>query len=535
MARCPTISSVSHVVKMPPPPTPVHNPSPALLPVSNSSPRLIVYAQTHHNSSGEPYSLLPLITQNTGVTHIILAALHLNDGPGNITLNDHHPDDSRFANLWGEVRWLQGAGVKVMIMVGGAAKGSWERLSGGQGEVSSAPMFTKEELEWKGRRRRRNSDCSSRQTVNERTSPRPEEQHAVRRLRTPRQALRIWLYKTFVRPRFRRLVLPFYKSFFRALIAQPSQPDVLTPPDQFEAYIKPVIDMIRKYNLSGVDLDIEEEVPLNTPIRTMQRLRQEFGPEFILTLAPTCTALLPYTVPNPNIPLLPYHFSESPVPPGRSPSTLQTLPHLSGFSYPQLLASPQAGHLISWLNAQFYCGWGDASQPTWYDAIIASGWPACKIVFGVVTTERNGSGYVKLGRLREVLRILRARYPDFGGVMGWEYFNAGDGDPSMAGKQAWEWVKALGEVVRSVEIQRPETGVLSAPGSLVQRQPPPASSQGQQGGGHLGIQLPEAQVPWPGEDVQKLVALGFGRAEAIAALNATGGNVEFAAGLLFDQ
>jgi hypothetical protein len=56
--------------------------------------------------------------------------MHLNEGPGNITLNDHRPDDKRFEQLWGEVAWLQGSGVKVLGMLGGAAKGTFERLGG---------------------------------------------------------------------------------------------------------------------------------------------------------------------------------------------------------------------------------------------------------------------------------------------------------------------------------------------------------------------------------------------------------------------
>jgi len=102
---------------------------PKLLPVTQG-PRLIVYHQTIHDHAGNCHSLLPLLTNNTGVTHIIVAAIHLNEGPGNITLNDHTPDDKRFEQLWGEVKWLQGSGVKVLGMLGGAAKGSFERLSG---------------------------------------------------------------------------------------------------------------------------------------------------------------------------------------------------------------------------------------------------------------------------------------------------------------------------------------------------------------------------------------------------------------------
>lgn len=57
-----------------------------LLPL-HQGPKVVVYHQTHHRD-GNPVSILPLITNQTGVTHVIIAAIHLNEGPGNITLND---------------------------------------------------------------------------------------------------------------------------------------------------------------------------------------------------------------------------------------------------------------------------------------------------------------------------------------------------------------------------------------------------------------------------------------------------------------
>lgn len=113
---------------------------PKLLPTSQG-PRLIVYHQTFHDSAGNYHSLLPLLTNNTGITHVIVAAIHLNDGPGNITLNDHKPDDDRYNQLWGEVKWLQGSGVKVLGMLGGAAQGSYERLGGSEENVRP-PLYS---------------------------------------------------------------------------------------------------------------------------------------------------------------------------------------------------------------------------------------------------------------------------------------------------------------------------------------------------------------------------------------------------------
>lgn len=92
--------------------------------------RLVLYQQTHHTKNGEPISLLPLVTKTTGITHLYVAAIHLNDPPGHITLNDDPPNHPKFNQLWSEVKRLQDSGVKVMVMLGGAAQGSFARLSG---------------------------------------------------------------------------------------------------------------------------------------------------------------------------------------------------------------------------------------------------------------------------------------------------------------------------------------------------------------------------------------------------------------------
>ena len=96
----------------------------------SKTPRLILYQQTHHLPDGSNVSLLPLTTNNTGITHLYIAAFHLNDRPGHITLNDNEPSHQKFDVLWTEVRQLQAAGVRVMAMLGGAAKGTYDKFAG---------------------------------------------------------------------------------------------------------------------------------------------------------------------------------------------------------------------------------------------------------------------------------------------------------------------------------------------------------------------------------------------------------------------
>ena len=95
-----------------------------------------MYVQTFHTTSGGRLSLLPLVQQKTQVTHILLAALHVNDSPGDINLNDDNPNSTIWDTVWSEAARLQSQGVKVMMMLGGAAPGSYPRLcSGSNGAI----------------------------------------------------------------------------------------------------------------------------------------------------------------------------------------------------------------------------------------------------------------------------------------------------------------------------------------------------------------------------------------------------------------
>lgn len=174
---------------------------------------------------------------------------------------------------------------------------------------------------------------------------------------------------------------------------------------EFDTYYPVLKNIISTYKLDGVDLDVEEEMSQAGIERLVRSLRADFGPEFQITLAPVASALS-----------------------GGG--------NLSGFDYEELYRN--VGGDISWFNAQFYNGWGDASSTADYDAIINRGViPARKVSLGVLTNSGNGgSGYVDVAGLRSTLTALKDKYTDFGGATGWEYFNAQPAD----GSGPWQWV-----------------------------------------------------------------------------------------------
>ncbi|KAJ2851917.1 hypothetical protein IWW36_000690 [Coemansia brasiliensis] len=282
--------------------------------LKNPLPRLILYYQTHHDRSGNNISILPLAQPGSLVTHVILAAIHINEEPENLTLNDHIPDHPQNKLLWTELALLQASGIKVLGMLGGAAQGSFTRLDGSA--------------------------------------------------------------------------------------------------EQFERYYLPLRDFVRQKNLDGLDLDVEEVMSLQGIIRLVDRLKSDFGEDFIITFAPVAMALLDPTK------------------------------NLSGFSYADLEAA--RGKDIAWYNTQFYCGWGDLSNTYMYDLMVNIGWNPEKIVIGMVTNPENGNGFVPWDVLSPVLATIRRRSQRFGGVMGWEYFNSLPGDMH----EPWEWAKQMTNLLR---------------------------------------------------------------------------------------
>ncbi|KAL8924332.1 MAG: hypothetical protein Q9208_004113 [Pyrenodesmia sp. 3 TL-2023] len=284
-------------------------------PTSPHKPRVILYHQTHYHLS-KYVSLLPLLTEPTSVipiTHLIIAALHLNARPGDITLNDDPPSHPKHDPLWSEVRILQSVGIPVLGMLGGAARGTFARLDG-------------------------DDDAS------------------------------------------------------------------------FEAYYTPLRDVIRAHGFDGLDLDVEEEMSLAGIIRLIDRLALDFGDGFLITLAPVARAL-------------------------------QGREHLSGFDYEAL--EVMRGGKVKWYNVQFYNGWGGLGEGD-YEEILGRGWEVERVVVGMLTNSGNGHGWVDGAEVAKAVRGWREVWPGFGGVMGWEYFNAVAGGEEGRG---WMWAEGMMEAL----------------------------------------------------------------------------------------
>ena len=161
--------------------------------------------------------------------------------------------------------------------------------------------------------------------------------------------------------------------------------------------------------MDGIDLDAENsDCSLDNIVKLIQKLRTDFGKDFIITLAPVASALKG----------------------GNS---------ISGFDYKTL--EQEYGDEIDWYNAQFYSNYGSMSDPQDYNDIITK----CplnpsRLVAGTLSNKDNGSGWVKLDTVKSTVRQLMKTYGNsFGGIAAWEYFNS---KPDTA--EPWTWAALMG-------------------------------------------------------------------------------------------
>lgn len=300
------------------------------------NPRIIQYHQTHFKD-GQFISLLPILSEKPlAVTHVILAAIHINDRPGDITLNDDPWRSPKNDPIWAEAQTLQRAGIKVMGMLGGAAKGSFKRLD----------------------------------------------------------------------PESRTEFLRFYS---------------------------PLRDLVQTTGLQGLDLDVEEDMSFAGIVRLILQLRRDFGARFIITLAPVATAMME----KPGLDIDPQRLLQM-------LSGHKTRTNLSGFSYREL--EKAVGGEVDWYNVQFYCGWGSVENTHHYDRIVAAGWPAERVVMGMITYPGGGAGWVDDEVIFETLLLLTAQHGGFAGVMGWEYFGSVTAQEPVG--VHWSWARLMTRILR---------------------------------------------------------------------------------------
>jgi len=149
--------------------------------------------------------------------------------------------------------------------------------------------------------------------------------------------------------------------------------------------------------IHGIDLDIEEEVDINNVKILINKLFNDFGEKFIITMAPVCLSLI------------------------------SDEPGMGGFSYKELYNSPE-GKKIHWFNTQSY---GGSFKKTTVDQIVKNKYPVDKIVLGMMSGDFDSKSFPTA--INEIKNIL-TQYPNFGGVYDWEYLDA---PPDKGNPQNW--------------------------------------------------------------------------------------------------
>lgn len=139
--------------------------------------------------------------------------------------------------------------------------------------------------------------------------------------------------------------------------------------------------------IKGIDLDIEEYVDINNVKILINKLVNDFGDEFIITMAPIANSLITND------------------------------PGMGSFCYNELFKS-DVGKYIHWFNVQCYNGTFNKNT---IDLIIKNNYPVNKLVMGMMSGDFNSNTFNNA--LTEVKNILN-EHSNFGGVFDWEYFNA---------------------------------------------------------------------------------------------------------------
>jgi hypothetical protein len=177
----------------------------------------------------------------------------------------------------------------------------------------------------------------------------------------------------------------------------------------FDRCYQLLVETLRKHNLQGADLDIEEEFSLENVQRLIKQLRTDFGPSFVITMAPVISSLQ------------------------------SDQPGMGGFSYKELVDSP-VGPMIDWFHIQSYGSY----RPIDYQQAVGNGYRPGQLVFGMLDSQFGSDNF---SEALETIKALNKQYSDFGGCFVWEYFDAppgGRGDPSQWAELIYQLVKPMG-------------------------------------------------------------------------------------------
>ena len=195
---------------------------------------------------------------------------------------------------------------------------------------------------------------------------------------------------------------------------------------KFDFYYSRLRSAIKYLSLEGLDLDIEVPTTLNNTLRLLHALEDDFGSNFTLTAAPIQQSLL------------------------------GTIDDISGnLNWTQLDAmanssSKPHGKLIDFYNAQFYSGGtpGDGSadaQIAAYKRIVKAGWEASRVCLTLLTYDLDRVTWRPIANYKKEVAKLASSVKGFGGVTGFEYYNAGLNDNAVT--QRWQWVRDIGQAL----------------------------------------------------------------------------------------
>lgn len=84
--------------------------------------------------------------------------------------------------------------------------------------------------------------------------------------------------------------------------------------------------------------------------------------------------------------------------------------------------------------------------------MLMKGWAPEKVVVGLVTNPRNGSGFIPFDVLATVIPLMVGQHQRFGGIMGWEYFNSLPGGH----ERPWEWAQFMTSIMKAERIKAPD-------------------------------------------------------------------------------